>query len=202
MDTDLTTNSSLITKTLPPPPRKNLKINSQANLRLSSNQKASKNAIQKLNYYSSKNTTNTAKILIVDSDPMKKQYYSSLATKLGFSVVAIGDGESGFKTAISQPFDLIITNIFLSQMSGKVMVQKLRKREAYSIIKIIGILPNRKILKNPEILKNFNDYIEEPVTFEKMIMMLQKHLKPSGNSPEIMKISRQQEINKNNNGIN
>ncbi|MGF1487075.1 MAG: cache domain-containing protein [Prochloraceae cyanobacterium] len=131
------------------------------------------------------------RILIVHSDPSKQKYYSSLLIKLGFMVTTASDGESGLKTAISQPFDMIITNLFLARLSGKVMVKQLRSIQFYSKTPIIGILSNYKLLEKPDILDIFDDCLEEPICKEKLMLVLQKYLNSASNSERVIQFPQQ-----------
>lgn len=118
-------------------------------------------------------------ILIVEDElPMLKALSDKFALE-GFEVLEAKDGEEGLKTATSKKPDLIILDIFMPVMDGKVMFQKLRADEwgkTVPVIILTNLNPDDKTLD--DLMKNGPSYyfIKSKWKLEELVSKVKKEL--------------------------
>jgi CheY-like chemotaxis protein len=67
-------------------------------------------------------------VLIVDDEPLMLRVSKRHLTQLGLDVVAVGDGASALALiAAGTPFDCVITDFVMPNMSGNALIQKIRE---------------------------------------------------------------------------
>lgn len=71
----------------------------------------------------------THNILLIDRDPCFTAEVSKYLRAEGYNVQITHDGESGLKMALSQPLQLIITDIALPKKNGFVLLQTVREKD-------------------------------------------------------------------------
>jgi DNA-binding response OmpR family regulator len=118
-------------------------------------------------------------ILIVEDElPMLKALADKFALE-GFEILEAKDGEEGLKTATSKKPDLIILDIFMPVMDGKVMFQKLRADEwgkTVPVIILTNLNPDDKTLD--ALMKNGPSYyfIKSKWKLEELVAKVKKEL--------------------------
>ncbi|MCX6762410.1 MAG: response regulator [Candidatus Moranbacteria bacterium] len=118
-------------------------------------------------------------ILIVEDElPMLKALADKFALE-GFEILEAKDGEEGLKTATSKKPDLIILDIFMPVMDGKVMFQKLRGDEwgkTVPVIILTNLNPDDKTLD--DLMKNGPSYyfIKSKWKLEELVSKVKKEL--------------------------
>ena len=118
-------------------------------------------------------------ILIVEDElPMLKALSDKFALE-GFEILEAKDGEEGLKTATSKKPDLIILDIFMPVMDGKVMFQKLRADEwgkTVPVIILTNLNPDDKTLD--DLMKNGPSYyfIKSKWKLEELVSKVKKEL--------------------------
>ncbi len=78
-----------------------------------------------------------ASILIIDDDPDFGVWLDMVFGHEGHDVVVATNGEQGLLATTDKSFDLVITDIFMPEMDGIEVIQKLRGTE--NAVKIIAI---------------------------------------------------------------
>ena len=105
-----------------------------------------------------------ASVLIVDDEPMIRQYLKDVLGEAGHSVRTAANGEEGLKRLDSEHFDVILLDIKLPGMSGidfYKQLQKQRKSEAKRVVFITGDVMTRDTMtflsrtKAPHLAKPF-----------------------------------------------
>lgn len=66
------------------------------------------------------------KILLVEDEDFIRELYVRQLTKAGFSVKSAADGQSGFETLKSEPFDLLLLDIMLPGMNGLQLLREFK----------------------------------------------------------------------------
>lgn len=117
-------------------------------------------------------------LIIEDELPMLKAL-SDKFTLEGFEILEAKDGEEGLKTATSKKPDLIILDIFMPVMDGKVMFKKLRADEwgkNVPVIILTNLNPDDKTLD--ELMKNGPSYyfIKSKWKLEELVAKVKKEL--------------------------
>ena len=67
------------------------------------------------------------RILVVEDDRTTEHLISGILKNGGYSVTAVADGEAALTELRSQPFDLLITDIWMPQMNGIELLAEIRK---------------------------------------------------------------------------
>jgi two-component system cell cycle response regulator len=118
-------------------------------------------------------------ILIVEDElPMLKALSDKFALE-GFEILEAKDGEEGLKAATSKKPDLIILDIFMPVMDGKVMFEKLRADEwgkTVPVIILTNLNPDDKTLD--ALMKNGPSYyfIKSKWKLEELVEKVKKEL--------------------------
>jgi DNA-binding response OmpR family regulator len=118
-------------------------------------------------------------LIIEDELPMLKALSDKFSFE-GFNILEAKDGAEGLETAISKKPDLIILDIFMPVMDGKVMFEKLRSDEwgkTVPVIILTNLNPDDKTLD--ELMKNGPSYyfIKSKWKLEELVAKVKKELK-------------------------
>jgi CheY-like chemotaxis protein len=69
-----------------------------------------------------------ARILVVDDEPTVRQLVVRILSEAGYTVTAVADGWDGVSAAAAGlPYDLVVTNSFLPNLTGEQLVGYLRR---------------------------------------------------------------------------
>jgi CheY-like chemotaxis protein len=80
-----------------------------------------------------------ARILVVDDDQPIRELVKECLEKLGHQVIEAGDGAVAIIAFKQQPFDLIITDIYMPEADGISLLRELRKqRHNAKVIAVSG----------------------------------------------------------------
>jgi DNA-binding response OmpR family regulator len=117
-------------------------------------------------------------LIIEDELPMLKAL-SDKFTLEGFEILEAKDGAEGLKVAISKKPDLIILDIFMPVMDGKVMFEKLRADEwgqTVPVVILTNLNPDDKTLD--KLMKNGPSYyfIKSKWKLEELVSKVKKEL--------------------------
>jgi DNA-binding response OmpR family regulator len=78
-----------------------------------------------------------ARILIIDDDPLVREYLFSLLTYRSYDVMEAPDGKIGMRLFRCRPCDLVITDLVMPDKEGIETIMELRRD--YPKVKIIAI---------------------------------------------------------------
>jgi signal transduction histidine kinase len=108
----------------------------------------------------------TLKVLFVEDDALLRMLGQKLAEQLFGEVVVASDGQAGLEL-FEQGFDLILTDYFMPNLSGREMISEIRSR-GYSGV-IIGVTAATLGQQSEELLESGADLvISKPLTLEKL----------------------------------
>ena len=115
------------------------------------------------------------KILIIDDDPVVVKYLETLFTDNGYETASASDANSGFEAVQRENPDLITLDLQMPDEWGPRFYRKLSKSEYKDtpVIVISGISGQHAI-------KNAVAYVSKPFDPEKLLGIVQKALKESG----------------------
>jgi len=109
-------------------------------------------------------------ILIVDDSEFVRSYHSYILQQADFDVITAVDGSDGLEKLYSNPCDLVLTDINMSNMDGYELIRRIRKDENYKSLPIIIVSTESE---SKDKTKGFdagaNLYIVKPSTPEMMI---------------------------------
>jgi len=87
------------------------------------------------------------KVLIVEDEPILREMYQDKFVHEGFVVVTAENGKVGLEKTLSEKPDVIILDLMMPVMDGKVMLQKLREYPEFKKLPVM-ILTNAGEVEN------------------------------------------------------
>ena len=114
---------------------------------------------------------NTKKtILIVDDSEFVRSYHSYILEEADFQVITAVDGSDGLEKLYSNPCDLVLSDINMSNMDGYEFIRRIRADKRYSALPIIIVSTESEARDK---MKGFeagaNLYIVKPSSPEMMV---------------------------------
>ena len=119
-----------------------------------------------------------ARILIVDDEPINRQVLHNHLSLHNYRITEACGGEQALELIEQQgPFDLILLDIMMPQISGYQVCSKLRERYAMNDLPIIFLSAKNQV---SDLMAGFsvgaNDYLTKPVTKEELLTRVEAHL--------------------------
>ncbi|MDX2095695.1 MAG: response regulator [Alphaproteobacteria bacterium] len=125
------------------------------------------------------------RILLIEDDPISAKLASNLLSELNATVTIVCCGEEAvalFEKAT--PLDLVLTDLYLPDISGFAVADRIRTTEHYRNrrIPIIALTSNALMESKADFLKNsgFSDYITKPLRKNTFPDIIRHHLNPPG----------------------
>jgi DNA-binding response OmpR family regulator len=81
----------------------------------------------------------SARILVVDDDPMVAEVVARYLERDGHSVECVGDGAEALRRALADPPDLLVLDLMLPKMDGLQVCRKLRERWPVPVIMLTAL---------------------------------------------------------------
>ncbi|MCK5588688.1 MAG: response regulator [Candidatus Pacebacteria bacterium] len=97
------------------------------------------------------------KILIVEDEAPILKLMQEVLEKEGFNIITANNGERGFELAMSEKPQLIILDLMLPKLSGREVLNKLRKTEEHKDTRIF-------ILTNISGVENIESFVDSDKT--------------------------------------
>ena len=76
-------------------------------------------------------------ILIVDDSEFVRSYHSYILQQAEFDVITAVDGSDGLEKLYTNPCDLVLTDINMSNIDGYEFIRRIRAEEKYNSVPII-----------------------------------------------------------------
>ena len=105
------------------------------------------------------------RILIVEDEGLIVSTLEALLKSMDIDFISVKNGLKAYEEYKNNKFDLIITDIFMPEMDGFQLIEKIRKEDKkIPIIVVSGFIDNETIRK----IKNLgaNEYIEKPFSLQ------------------------------------
>jgi len=99
------------------------------------------------------------KILIVEDDKILLEMYQDKFTKEGFEVIIAENGKIGLEKAINEKPDIILLDLMMPVMDGKLMLSKLREFQQFKRLPVI-ILTNAGQVDNIKETQRYDNACE------------------------------------------
>ncbi len=123
------------------------------------------------------------RVLIVDDDDAIRMFVARVLRQPGYVTVTASDGFEAIRTAATEePFDLLITDLVMPNMTGDQLA--LRLRDVDASLKVLYLTGNSDLLfeKRPK-LSEGEAFLEKPVTIQGMLeaaaLLLVGHVPPA-----------------------
>ena len=109
-----------------------------------------------------------AKVLAVDDSAVNLTVVTELLKGMGFSdIVTAHNGSEALAKLLTEPYDLVLTDVHMPEMDGRALVQEIRKIPAYAKMLVYAVTVDDETKANFKGL-GFTDVILKPVTMEKL----------------------------------
>lgn len=115
-------------------------------------------------------------ILVAEDNPVNQMVARKLLEKLGCSVVLVDDGQKATEAVSQEAFDLVLMDCMMPVMDGYEATKAIRNSgESYAGIPIIAFTANT--MEEDQLAcqqAGMDDFIDKPVTIDKMSKLLQR----------------------------
>jgi two-component system, NtrC family, nitrogen regulation response regulator NtrX len=116
------------------------------------------------------------KILIIDDEASIRSSLQGILEDEGFSVKTADSGESGLETLKNRNFDLVMLDIWLPEMNGLDVLEKIKAgEETPQIVMISGHGTIETAVKAVKL--GAFDFLEKPLSLEKVVLTVQNALR-------------------------
>ncbi len=116
------------------------------------------------------------KILIVDDEASIRSSLQGILEDEGYSVEAVESGEAGLKALKNRDFDILLLDIWLPEMSGLEVLEKIKSGEdSPQVIMISGHGTIETAVKATRM--GAFDFLEKPLSLEKVVLTVQNALR-------------------------
>lgn len=113
------------------------------------------------------------KILIVDDEEHTRLGYAEVLKLDGYSVETAENGQEGFKKAIENEFDIIITDLRMPEADGITFIQNLREHNIKTPVLIITAFGSYKTYKSAKNL-GVIEYLNKPIRAKDLKSAIEK----------------------------
>ena len=120
-------------------------------------------------------------ILLIDDEPNILNVYSLMLEKKGYRILKAHDGNAGLNALLSEDVDLIISDIYMPQKNGLVLIKQIRRILKYRNIPIIilsAVGTKENVFRGIEL--SVDAFLAKPCTKEKLYETVEKLLKLNG----------------------
>jgi DNA-binding NtrC family response regulator len=120
----------------------------------------------------------TARILLIDDEPGSREGLGLLLRREGYAVEAVDSGETGLALLIKQPFEVIITDLFLPGVNGIDLLKRVKEMALpANVILFTGQASAETAVEAMK--EGAFDYVTKPVNFDKLRVVVAKAVEKS-----------------------
>ncbi|GAA0837670.1 response regulator transcription factor [Streptosporangium amethystogenes subsp. fukuiense] len=117
----------------------------------------------------------SARILVVDDDPMVAEVVARYLERDGHVVECVGDGAEALRRALSNPPDLMVLDLMLPRMDGLQVCRKLRERWPVPVIMLTALGEEMDRVVGLE--TGADDYVTKPFSPRELALRVQSVLR-------------------------
>ena len=122
--------------------------------------------------------TETAPILLIDDETGSREGLGLLLRREGYAVEAVDSGEKALALLVKQPFEVIITDLFLPGVNGIDLLKRVKEMALpANVILITGQASAETAVEAMK--EGAFDYVTKPVNFEKLKVVVAKAMEKS-----------------------
>jgi len=108
------------------------------------------------------------RILIIEDEIKIANSLANFLKNINYAIDMANDGETGLNLALTNGYDLIITDCILPKISGPEIIQSLRKNEINTPILVLSVLDTSQ--NKVKLLENgADDYLGKPFSFDELM---------------------------------
>ncbi len=127
-----------------------------------------------------RDSTDPAKILIVDDEPQITRVVSMACTAQGYQVRSAADGESALAILIDWPAELIITDLAMPKVDGVELCRAIRKQSNVPIL--VLSVRNQEKMKVEALDAGADDYVTKPFQINELLARIRALLRRSSHA--------------------
>ncbi|HEY8402494.1 MAG TPA: PAS domain S-box protein [Cytophagaceae bacterium] len=143
---------------------------------------------------SSRFTTYSPKILLVDDNNINQLVASEILKKSGCTVEVADNGLDAIEKVKTNTYDLIFMDIQMPKMDGVTATKEIRKLKIENLPPIIAMTAySMKEDKEKFLLSGMDDYVSKPIKSETLLNKVKEWVKKTGQEEEILPVVTQPE---------
>lgn len=136
----------------------------------------------------------TSKILIVEDSKVVRNLVKGVLNNHKFNVSEAENGEDSLKLVEKNLFDLIILDLYLPDMTGEKIINKIRSKKEYLKTPIIVISSTQdKDLVSRVLKHGANEFIQKPFSIEELVLKTKIFLELSRSQKELEAFNKEME---------
>lgn len=132
----------------------------------------------------------SGKILIVDDEKLMRISLESQLKKEGYNVKSVDNALDGLKMVKSEEYDIVVTDLRLSGMSGMDFLKEIKKHNQEIIVVIMTAYGTLESAVSA-IKEGAYDYIAKPFSTDELIIKLQRALYYKNTTAEVNRLRRE-----------
>ncbi|MBM4066497.1 MAG: sigma-54-dependent Fis family transcriptional regulator [Planctomycetes bacterium] len=132
----------------------------------------------------------SGKILIVDDEKLMRISLESQLKKEGYNVKSVDNALDGLKMVKSEEYDIVVTDLRLSGMSGMDFLKEIKKHNQEIIVVIMTAYGTLESAVSA-IKEGAYDYISKPFSTDELIIKLQRALYYKNTTAEVNRLRRE-----------
>ena len=132
----------------------------------------------------------SSKVLIVDDEKLMRISLESQLKKEGYSVKSVDNALDGLKMVKSEEYDVVVTDLRLSGMSGIDFLKEIKKHNQEIIVVIMTAYGTLESAVSA-IKEGAYDYIAKPFSTDELIIKLQRALYYKNTTAEVNRLRRE-----------
>ena len=113
------------------------------------------------------------KVLIVDDEPGLRQSLGLLLSDAGYEVAAESDGKRALERALTEPFDLILSDVRMPEMDGLAFLRAYRARGGAALVIMMSAYGGEEAAL-AAMKEGAYDYIPKPFRPDEVVLTLRK----------------------------
>jgi two-component system, OmpR family, response regulator CpxR len=120
-------------------------------------------------------------LLLVDDDAELCALMTDYLGARGYAIASAYDGVTGLKSALEQPFDLIILDVMLPQLGGFDVLRQLRRRSQVPVLMLTARVDERDRIEGLE--AGADDYLVKPFGVGELLARIRAILRRASAKP-------------------
>lgn len=118
-----------------------------------------------------------ATIVVAEDNAMNRAVINAMLGDLPFTLRVVGDGLEALEAVHAERVDLVIMDIQMPRMDGAEATRRLRADPVTAEIPIIALTASAMSHQRREIEPLFDGYLTKPITRERLLLEMAKHLR-------------------------
>ena len=132
------------------------------------------------------------KILVIEDNAIHQEYFKTILSNEGFSVMAVNNGRDGLEKYSKEKPDLVLMDVKLPVMDGFETARLIRRDAATQHVPIIfvsGVLSDRES-RNKALELGGNDYIIKPIDADDLLLKIRASLRTKRYCENLLRSNR------------